>query len=109
MHVAIPRVRLHLGGLVGVVVPLQLPVSEATLGDETPPLSSNGHRGWTPAGGERVRVYLASRAHDGFHTADENGDGGFNVLHPNGFERLEPSSLGADGAPGEGGGPRPPR
>jgi hypothetical protein len=54
-------------------------------------------------------VYLASRAHDGFHTADENGDGGFNVLHPNGFERLEPSSLGADGGPGEGEGPRPPR
>ena len=33
-------------------------------GDDTPPLSSNGHRGWTPEGGERVRVYLASRAHD---------------------------------------------
>ena len=78
-------------------------------GDDTPPLSSHGHRGWTPEGGERVRVYLASRAHDGFHTADENGDGGFNVLHPNGFERLEPRSPGADGGSGEGEGPRPPR
>ena len=57
--------------------------------DGTPPLSSAGHRGWTPEPGQRVRVYLARRAHDGFHTADENGDGGFNVLYPNGFERLE--------------------
>ncbi len=77
--------------------------------NDTAPLSSHGHRGWTPEAGKRVRVYLASRAHDGFHTEDQNGDGGFNVLHPNGFERLGPRSLGDDGGPGEGEGPGPPR
>ncbi len=83
------------------------------------PLSSNGHHGWTPEAGDRVRVYLARRAHDGFHTAEQNGDGGFNVLHPNGFERLlEPGrgeqsrgepGRGDPGEPGDGEGARPPR
>lgn len=74
-----------------------------------PPLSSNGHRGWTPEAGERVRVYLASRAHDGFHSAEENGDGGFNVLHPNGFERLAPLTRGGLAGPGSGDGTSSPR
>lgn len=78
-------------------------------GDDTPPLSSSGHRGWTPGAGERVRVYLASRAHDGFHSAEENGDGGFNVLHPNGFERLAPLIRGGAAGTGSGDGTRPPR
>ena len=78
-------------------------------GDDTPPLSSSGHRGWTPEAGERVRVYLASRAHDGFHPAEENGDGGFNVLHPNGFERLAPLTRRGPAGPGSGDGTRSPR
>jgi len=73
------------------------------------PLSSNGHHGWTPEAGDRVRVYLARRAHDGFHTAEQNGDGGFNVLHPNGFERLAEPARGGPGGPGEGEGARLPR
>ena len=78
-------------------------------GDDTPPLSSSGHRGWTPEAGERVRVYLAFRAHDGFHSSEENGDGGFNVLHPNGFERLAPLTRGGPAKPGSADGARSPR
>lgn len=51
-----------------------------------PPASSSGHHGWTPEAGDRVRVYLAQNAHDGFHHKDF--DGGLNVLVPNGFEEL---------------------
>jgi len=51
-----------------------------------PPPSSNGHRGWKLAKGERVRVYLARNAHDGF--TPDNTDGGYNVLVPNGLEQL---------------------
>ena len=54
-------------------------------GGRMPP-SSTGHHGWTPEGGERVRVYLARDANDGFE--DGPHDGGHDVLVPNGFEDL---------------------
>lgn len=49
----------------------------------------SGHYGWTPSRGDRVRVYLARNAYDGFLTAENNADGGYNVVVPNGFEKLE--------------------
>ncbi len=52
----------------------------------TPPPSSNGYHGKVPSSGDRVRVYLARNAHDGFNP--DNLDGGYNVLIPNGFEKL---------------------
>ena len=51
------------------------------------PAGTNGHRG-LPAEGETLRIYLARNAYDGFHTAEQNHDGGFNVIGANGFERL---------------------
>lgn len=48
------------------------------------PPSTNGHRG-IPKEGEKVRVYLARNAYDGF--SKENTDGGFNVIGANGFEK----------------------
>lgn len=50
------------------------------------PASTTGHRG-LPAEGERLRIYLARGAYDGFQT--QNDDGGLNVIGANGFERLE--------------------
>ena len=47
------------------------------------PPDTNGHRG-LPEVGDRVRVYLARNASDGFGTT---GDGGYNVIGPNGFAR----------------------
>jgi hypothetical protein len=44
------------------------------------------HRG-LPASGYSVRVYLARNAYDGF--TNQNKDGGFNVVGPNGFEVLK--------------------
>jgi len=55
----------------------------------TPPTSSNGYYGVTPSSGDRVRAYLARNAHDGFNP--DNMDGGYNVLIPNGFEKLAPA------------------
>lgn len=52
-----------------------------------PPTGSSGHYGWTPEAGEEARVYLARNAHDGYTT--DNRDGGYNVLVPNGFAKLE--------------------
>jgi hypothetical protein len=52
-----------------------------------PPAESNGHYGWAPERGDRVRAYLARNAHDGFDP--KNSDGGFNAICPNGFEELE--------------------
>lgn len=56
----------------------------------TPPApGGSGHHGWTPKRGDRLRVYLARDAHDGFLTAEQNADGGYNVVVPNGFETLD--------------------
>jgi hypothetical protein len=49
------------------------------------PPGAGGHRG-LPKEGERLRIYLARNAYDGFSTT--NHDGGFNVIGANGFERL---------------------
>ena len=49
-----------------------------------PPPSTNGHRG-IPEEGNRMRIYLARNAYDGF---GETKDGGFNVIGANGFEKL---------------------
>lgn len=46
---------------------------------------TTGHRG-LPKEGDRVRIYLARNAPDGFD--HRNTDGGYNVLFPNGFERI---------------------
>ena len=56
----------------------------ASLG--VPPPSTNGHRG-LPAEGDRLRIYLARNAYDGF--TKDNNDGGFNVIGANGFERFK--------------------
>lgn len=48
-----------------------------------PPPDTNGHRG-LPAAGDRVRVYLAKDAYDGFGTTK---DGGFTVIGANGFAK----------------------
>ena len=57
---------------------------------QSPPRpGGSGHYGWTPSRGDRVRVYLARDAYDGFLTAEGNADGGYNVVVPNGFEKLD--------------------
>lgn len=48
------------------------------------PTDTVGHRG-LPEPGQRVRVYLARDAYDGFGEAK---DGGFNVIGANGFAKL---------------------
>ena len=50
------------------------------------PPGTNGHRG-LPAEGQTLRIYLASKAYDGF--SDDNKDGGYNVIGANGFETLK--------------------
>ena len=45
-----------------------------------------GHHG-QPVQGDSVRIYLARNASEGYD--DDNNDGGFNVVFPNGFEKLE--------------------
>ncbi len=51
-----------------------------------PPVpDTSGYRG-LPSTGETVRVYLARNAYDG--TGYGNTGGGFDVIFPNGFERL---------------------
>ena len=52
-------------------------------GGGPPPPSTSGHRG-LPQQGDLVRLYLARNAYDGF--TQDNTDGGFNVIGPNGFE-----------------------
>lgn len=44
-----------------------------------------GHRQLAKEG-EQLRIYLACKSSDGFDR--ENADGGYNVMFPNGFERL---------------------
>jgi hypothetical protein len=46
------------------------------------PTGASGHSG-DPKEGDRVRIYLARNAHDGY---DQSRDGGFNVIGPNGFQ-----------------------
>jgi hypothetical protein len=55
------------------------------VGGSTRPLNTAGHRG-LPKSGESLRIYLARNAYDGFGTT---GDGGFNVIGANGFEKLK--------------------
>lgn len=47
------------------------------------PTDTNGHRG-LPEAGQRVRVYLARNAYDGFGRTDDHG---FNVIGANGFAK----------------------
>jgi hypothetical protein len=47
----------------------------------TPPADTNGHRG-LPKVGDKVRVYLARNAYDGFGKVE---DSGFTVIGANGF------------------------
>lgn len=56
------------------------------IGAGLPPPSTSGHRG-LPAQGQKVRIYLARNAYDGFGTG--NKDGGFNVIGANGFEPVK--------------------
>ena len=52
--------------------------------DMPPPTGASGH--WNlPKEGDVLRVYLTRNSHDGY---DKNDDGGFNVVGPNGFEKL---------------------
>jgi len=60
--------------------------SSGWLQGATPVPSDSGHRG-IPREGETLRVYLARNACDGY---GRNQDGGFNVIGPDGFERLKP-------------------
>ena len=55
-------------------------------GEGRVPPSTSGHRG-CPDEGDRVRVYLARDAYDGF--TFDNKDGGFNVLGADGFEPVD--------------------
>ena len=55
-------------------------------GPGKPPMSTAGHSG-LPKEGERLRIYLARNAYDGF--TKKNNDGGFNVIGANGFEQLK--------------------
>jgi len=50
-----------------------------------PPPGTAGHRG-LPKQGETLRIYLARNKYDG--ATKDNNDGGFNVVFPNGFERI---------------------
>ncbi len=61
--------------------------TRAWRGGPTVPPSTAGHRG-LPTAGEKLRIYLARNAYDGF--TRENADGGFNVVGANGFQRLGP-------------------
>ncbi len=56
------------------------------VGSSPQPPSTSGHRS-LPAEGRRYRFYLSNRAFDGF--SRQNMSGGYNVLLPNGFEKLE--------------------
>ena len=57
-------------------------------GPGTQPPSTAGHRG-IPKEGDRVRIYLAKNAYDGFDP--DNKDGGYNVLGANGFQPAPPA------------------
>jgi hypothetical protein len=59
---------------------------------------TNGHRG-LPKEGDRVRVYLARDAYDGF--GDGGKDGGLNVIGPNGFEIIPKAEAPASAPPEE--------
>lgn len=56
-------------------------------GSQPGPAGTMGHRG-LPTIGETLRIYLARNAYDGFSQDKDNGDGGYNVIGANGFERL---------------------
>ena len=51
-------------------------------------VGGSGHYGYAPKAGDRVRAFVARNAYDGWHQAKDNQDGGFNVIPPNGFEKL---------------------
>jgi hypothetical protein len=55
--------------------------------EKFPPPNTNGHRG-LPVAGQKLRIYLAKNAYDGF--SQNNNDGGLNVIGANGFEALPP-------------------
>src|SRR5262249_2903614 len=57
--------------------------------EKFPPPSTNGHRG-LPAAGQKLRIYLARNAYDGF--SQDNRDGGLNVIGANGFDALPPEA-----------------
>jgi len=57
--------------------------------EKNPPPNTNGHRG-LPQAGQRMRIYLAKNAYDGF--THDNKDGGLNVIGANGFEALQPEA-----------------
>lgn len=59
---------------------------------------TNGHRDLAKEG-EVLRLYLARNAGDGFNRAEENNDGGSNVMFPNGFERLPKAREDTDAKP----------
>jgi hypothetical protein len=61
--------------------------TRAWVGRRPMPPSTTGHRG-LPEAGEKHRIYLARNAYDGFASAEENSDGGLNVIGANGFEKL---------------------
>jgi len=52
-------------------------------GGGAPPADTNGHRG-IPKSAERIRVYLARDAYDGFGSTKDHG---FNVIGANGFAK----------------------
>jgi hypothetical protein len=53
------------------------------------PLTTYGHRGLPNVGG-RLRIYLARNSYHGF--SRQNHDRGFNVIGPNGFQKLAGAS-----------------
>ena len=57
---------------------------------------TNGHRELAQEG-ETLRLYLGQNASDGFER--DNNDGGYNVMFPNGFERLPKAPEPADAKP----------
>jgi hypothetical protein len=57
--------------------------------EKNPPPNTIGHRG-LPQAGQKLRIYLAKNAYDGF--THENKDGGLNVIGANGFEALPPET-----------------
>ena len=54
-------------------------------------VGGSGHYGWTPKPGDRVKAYVARNAYDGWNVAEKNQDGGYNLIVPNGFEKLPPA------------------
>ena len=57
------------------------------VGEGNAPPDTSGHGG-IPRANDTVRVSLARNAYDGF--TNDNNDGGYNVIGPNGFEKVTP-------------------